>query len=167
MMSRRADTILSDPNPSEEECLHRTYTLACRSACSQDNNYRIEADKDIGRQSKGKICCQLTRCQKCYRDVGINQCGENIASSLLDMMTELSREISRNNCTSTERFPSFKCLYIFYTVWFFVFPSNLLVVLAIIVYNMRRHHRRRVRRGRTSRVRQNEIMTAIRDERTR
>ena len=100
-----------DLTPEEQKCFVKTYKGRCSAACS------------FGRHQG--YCCELTRCQQCYRDIGINQCGKNIGFDLLDKMARVSIEIKRFNCTHSEKYPSLKCLFLFNTLWFYLIPGLL------------------------------------------
>ena len=121
----------SDLTKKEVNCFLKIYKDRCSAACSVER-YR-------------RYCCELSRCQKCYRDIGINQCGENIALDLLDKMRELNIEIRKLNCNNAHSYPSLKCLYHFYSPWFyftfaFIFAD---VGLFFVLFRKRRRRRRR------------------------
>ena len=97
-----------DLTPQEQKCFVKTYKDRCSVACSFARHQGY--------------CCELSRCQRCYRDIGINQCGEKIGFDLLDKMARVSIEIKRFNCTDSEKYPSLKCLFLFNALWFYLIP---------------------------------------------
>ena len=118
-----------DLTKQEENCFLKTYKDRCSAACS------------VGRY-RG-YCCELSRCQQCYRKIGINQCGETIALDLLDKMSRVDIEIRKSNCNDSDSYPSLKCLYLFYTPLFYLIPALILTGMGLVVVYFRRSARRR------------------------
>ena len=118
--------------PKELQCARDKSDKPCQKACSFDDNIK-------------KFCCQLTRCTKCWKDVNFEDCGTAVEERVLTWIDRLTTAWQKYECEATEKYPSVKCLYIFYEVWFYVVPVLIVVLLvAIIVLVVIRKRRKRL-----------------------
>ena len=103
---------------SESTCLTETYDKPCGKKCEPDFE---------------EPCCQISRCIKCYTDIGLDKCGSIAELGLQVIIQAMNQKWAANGCTESKKYPSTKCLYYFYTVWFYVIPLLILAVIGGVV----------------------------------
>jgi len=101
----------------------------------------------------------MTRCTKCWSDVGIDVCGEQVAGVVKDYTLQLEGYFKLKGCQDSDRYPSFKCFYHFYTTWFFVVPLIVILLIGFIVIYcvMRTRTRKRAKKTRQKRNSMEEV----------
>ena len=122
----------SRPAPKDLQCAKDKSDKPCRTACSFDDNIK-------------KFCCQLTRCTTCWKDINFEECGPEIEKRVQVWIDTLTAAWQNNKCQVSEKYPSVRCLYIFYEIWFYLLPVLIVVLLvAIIVLVIIRKRRKRL-----------------------
>ena len=115
--------------PSEDEisCAYEEYIEPCFSKHCKELERIENSEPDFKRDLKH--CCPISRCAKCVEDIGPAKCGPTTQSKFQEVVADFNTLFADKGCTESEKYPSTKCLYYFYTVWFYVVP---LVILAAI-----------------------------------
>ena len=119
----------SGQTASEEDCAAKKYK-PCHHKCVLDVTAK-------------RHCCPISRCVKCYEDIGLDKCGLAIQSKLMMTIVAYAAIWQKEGCTESEKYPSTKCLYYFYTAWFYVVPLLIVAVIgvaAFVVIRRRRQH---------------------------
>lgn len=125
-------TSFQEPTSKDLTCARENYDKPCQTACSFDDNAK-------------KWCCQITRCTKCWKDTGLKKCEAVIEERVQLWILKLTDAWERRGCQANEKYPSIRCLYIFYEVWFYVVPILIsLLLAAIIAYVIIRKRRKRL-----------------------
>ena len=112
---------------SESTCADETFQKPCGNKCILDS---------------GRPCCEISRCKKCWTDIGLNKCGPVTEFVLQVNIRAMNRKWEAYDCTESEGYPSTTCLYYFYTAWFYVIPLLILVVTAGVALIIIRRRRR-------------------------
>ena len=115
---------------------------ASENACASDKFDKPCLKKCTFELKNKKPCCEITRCTKCWKDVGLSKCGPTVQGILQAKIAGFEIGFSALGCTESDRYPSTKCLYHFYPAWFYVVPLLILAaiggVVAVVVLRRRR-----------------------------
>ena len=92
-----------------------------------------------------KYCCPISRCVYCYQDIGLDKCGRDVGDRLRLGLAVFMQFWKNQGCKESEKYPSTKCLYYFYTVWFYVISLLILAVIGVVVFFVFRRRRTTLR----------------------
>ena len=120
----------SGETTNEMACFDDEFNKPCQQLCS-------------GIQEATRHCCPISRCVKCWTDIGINKCGPKIKKEIVATMTGFADVLAAEGCTESEEYPSTKCNYYFYKPWFYVVPLLIMAVIGGVVAFVVRRRRRR------------------------
>ena len=112
-------------------------TQKCVGEKMKKCNKTCDLDKMIKNNKNGTIdyCCEYSRCAYCVnKTIGVNACGESGKLVLGATVAIMEAAFKMSNCTESERHPSAKCNYHFYTAWFYVVPLLILAVVGGAVF---------------------------------
>ena len=124
ILTTPVDTTSVDPptKPDAQKCVDRLQA-SCKKACDliYMKNGKIDSTKNH--------CCEISRCVCCInKKVGFDACDESAKQILQKRLADMELFFN-SNCTESQRYPSAKCTYYFYTAWFYVVP---LLILAVV-----------------------------------
>ena len=132
-MTGFSDILPDELDPKEVDCVEMTFK-PCFYICQQRRSEEL----------KNLPCCMLSRCQACIEDEGIDACGQRVQGALQNIF-QLLLHVTQS-CQENEQFPSFKCYYYWFPVWFYIIPAMVFLLvstLVIVVVLVKRHRRRR------------------------
>lgn len=118
--------LTSGQTPSEKACVNEKFTKSCEKHCPELEEIG-KSEPDV--KNTTKHCCPISRCIKCFEDIGLNKCGPEVELRFRQLIADFNILFVAKGCTESEKYPSFKCLYHFYSAWFFVVS---LVIQAVI-----------------------------------
>lgn len=114
----------------ELKCIKEKFDKPCNDVCL--TKLRLPGAK----------CCEISQCKRCWSNIGANACGSNVATVFRENMISLDQSWSRENCTDSQKYPSFKCAYHFYKFLFITVPIALIVLLAATIFFIVRRRKR-------------------------
>ena len=92
-------------------------------------------------------CCDIARCRYCAEQNNIRSCGPVSRKLWFETMKNFKKEFQDEYLCKEKGFkfeyPTTKCLYHYYTAWFYVLPLGVFTVLSTAVYFVVQKRRRR------------------------
>jgi hypothetical protein len=122
----------------QRECAVNKFDKPCQKHCTfQDPDEKSSDNIETP-------CCEISRCSHCWNHQDENACGSEVAL-IVKQSKELNDALFESSCDKSKKYPSFKCIYHFYTTLFYAVPLVILfVVVSFVVYcKIRKDHKTR------------------------
>lgn len=102
--------------------------------CARDNiDKKCQKSCKLANSSSSWNCCEMTRCKKCWMDVGLSTCGSQVEDMLKQAIQVLDSTFQSQACVESDKFPSFKCLRHFHKIQFSIILLLIVLVAGFIV----------------------------------
>jgi hypothetical protein len=116
--------------------------------CARDNfDKKCMKHCKLGNNTEVWNCCEMTRCKKCWMDVGLSVCGSSVKFIINEAISELDAAFASKECEpNADTFPSIKCFHRFHPTPFYAIIFLIITVAALnVIYTMILRRGRRTR----------------------